>query len=78
MSKRLDDVNVQIPVAGNELPKFLTTELQLIALVSHTALPKSVRLLLQTYTVVDGVLDSLKPIDLIADRISDGSDFSVG
>jgi len=75
MAERFNDVDVEIRISGNELPELLTTLLQVIALIGNTALRTSVRLLLRTNTVVDRVLDSLKPIDLIADGISDRSNF---
>jgi hypothetical protein len=39
MAERLNDVDVEIPIAGDERPKFLTTMLQAIALVSDTRPP---------------------------------------
>ena len=38
MPERLYDVDVQIRVPGNELPKLLATELQIIALIGHACL----------------------------------------
>lgn len=38
MSKRFNDVDIQVAIAGDEFPKLLSTEFKIIALVCDTCL----------------------------------------
>jgi hypothetical protein len=39
MAERLYDVDVEIHIPGNELPEFLTTQLQVIAFAGDASFP---------------------------------------